>query len=82
MEQTMQALEVVCSHFRKEHSVATIANLRKRLNRAYRRNALLNRELIKVRCQQVALKLLNVFLLAKYQEMVQDLAALNRRLAV
>ena len=82
MEDNTQVLEMVCQHFKKEYSDETIKNLRKRLARAYRRNTALNKELLKARCQQMSIKLLNVFLLTKWRENVQDLTALNSRIAL
>ena len=81
MEDHTRALEVVCRHFRNEYSDDAIKNLRRRLAKAYRRNSALNRQLLEMRCQQISLKLLNVFLLGKWQELLQDLTALNTRLA-
>jgi len=81
MEDNTQALEVVCQHFKAAYSDDTIENLRRRLQKAYRRNSELNTEVFKARCQLASFKLLNIFLLDRWRELVQDLAALNSRIA-
>ena len=82
MEQNTQALDVVCQHFKATYSDETIKNLRKRLAKAYRRNSALNKILLKKEYQQLSMKLLNVFLLNRWRELVQDLIALNSRMTV
>ena len=82
MEENTKALEVVCQHFKTTYSDETIENLRKRLAKAYRRNAALNKILLKKEFQQLSMKLLNVFLLNRWRELVQDLTALNSRIAL
>ena len=82
MEENTKALEVVCQHFKATYSDDTIKNLRKRLAKAYRRNSSLNKIIFQTQGQLVSMKLLHVFLLARWRELVQDLAALNSRIAL
>ena len=82
MEENTQALEVVCQHFKTTYSDDTIKNLRKRLARAYRKNSALNKNLTKTQGQLISMKLLHVFLLSRWRELVQDLLALNSRIAL
>ena len=82
MEENTKALEVVCQHFKTEYSDETIENLRKRLAKAYKRNSSLNHMSIKRDFEKMSMKLLNVFLLSRWKELVQDLMALNGRIAL
>lgn len=81
MEDNTRALEVVCRHFKTTYGDDTIKNLRRRLAKAYRRNSALNKELLQIRFQQLAVKCLNVFLLTKWRELVTELTALHNRIA-
>ena len=80
MEENTKALEVVCQHFKATYSDNTIENLRRRLTKAYRRNAALNKLLVKGETRLISMKLLHVFLLGRWRELVQDLAALTARI--
>ena len=82
MEENTKALEVVCQHFKAAYSDDTIENLRKRLAKAYRKNAALNKLLIKGETRLISMRLLQVFLLGRWRELVQDLTALNSRIGL
>ena len=81
MEDNTRALELVCAHFKAEYGNETISNLRKRLAKAYRRNSDMKKELMKARFQHISTKLLNVFLLTRWRELVDQLTNLNKRIA-
>ena len=48
MDESTRALETVCKHFRNECGDATIANLRKRLNRAHVENHRLRKKALQL----------------------------------
>ena len=82
MEDNTAPLEIVCRHFRNEYGNETIKNLRRRLQKAYRRTAGLKKDLAICHFRQGSLKTMNALLTALLRRLIYEVSEMNSKLSL